>query len=751
MRKKHVIISGALAASLVVTATMSGCSYASTDTVKDMKQVIAEVNITASADFDKEFKEQFAACGDAYDKYKASIDDTKVIKRELVSYFVNVGYSYYQYLGSYEQVFQYLVNDLTSTAVLNQYATTYILQDMVEDNANALIEYLEQKTEVEKYEYLLGGKDSKDVKIAEYSLLVSINSAIDSYEKTIVDESNSNAGSDSRAVPGNVDTEKEDYYPELNGNINYNIYTGYVGEGYCYSLDNSGTYGKERDQVLKDGSTKSTRIRAYTKFLSSLISNNLVDPKTEDLKDVRNLQYIQEEYVSQLKARVLEKYYDLYEENQVELLTKNGYEVVKESYEDLFLQQRDTNKTEDTFGTAIGDMSDTSFILYAPKAENEGTFGFVYNILLPFSASQSAMLTAYQGTYADEKVESGYGSKYYEARNNLLGRIKTTDQRAAWFNGTTDYAFNAKDTVAEYYGKNADRNYLFFENNLTNTERYEALDKYYGKYSYNGLVVEKEDKYVLLPNELDIDEMLNEFSEYINFVLDGGNNVKFGNFGKDNTAKWSKNEAYYQVKGEDFYKKESGELVKNDDDQNQIDYSKFLYATGKVDFGGGSKTEIRTNVLNKSETNNQYKVLSAVNELQYAYTTDTGVLSQYLGYSVEAGDTNYIKEFEYAAHEAINNGAGSFAVCAGDYGWHLIYVTYAFDEIGTDGRVYGDDFNTDNIEVKGTFENLFYEYVKSKTIPDISSNRRTQLISKYSSETTVTKYEKTYKDLLNLS
>ena len=142
--------------------------------------------------------------------------------------------------------------------------------------------------------------------------------------------------------------------------------------------------------------------------------------------------------------------------------------------------------------------------------------------------------------------------------------------------------------------------------------------------------------------------------------------------------------------------------------------------------------------------------MSAVNELEYAYTTDTGVLSQYLGYTVEAGDTSYIKEFEYAAHQAVNNGEGSFSVCAGDYGWHLIYVTYTFDIEDGNGALYQPNWQA-NITKEGTFEYMFYEWIKDNDLDEVSTTRQTYIINKFNKDkVTVKKYEKAYKNLTNL-
>lgn len=721
MRKKQ-IISDALAASVAVAATLGGCSLVTPNTSADMTQVIAEVNVANAAALDKELG-----------AYKDAVGTSTVIKRELVAYFLNVGYSYVQSGLSYENVFNMLMNALVENSVLTQYATLYLLKNKADtENKSAetiISEYTALETQAEKYEYLLGGKGSKDVILAEYSLLSTLNNAIDSYEKKILTESDSSNGSETRSTPANVDTEKDDYYPvDDNGKLDYNVYTGYEG----YLLSNSGAYQKD----ALDKTRRATRIRAYNEFISSLASSSydLVDKSKENLRDVRSLSYIQDEYVSQLEQRIINKYYDLYEEEREELLKGKGedaYSYIQAVYEDLLNLQTKNYSSEDAFSKALGNMNDSTFVLYAPDtSEDKGVYGFVYNILLPFSAAQSVQLSALQTRYADSEKDGGYSAEYYIQRNELLRQIETTDQRSAWFNGETDYAYK-KDGVKgqDYYGNSG---WLFFENNLEYTYKYESLEKYAGAYSFNGTVHEADGDYVLYAKPLNIDNMLDEFVGYINYVT-------------GTTTTYTKNDNYYNLSEATLYKKV--------DDKDKIDYSNFVYAGGKVKFNGTENGSYvrddeaynRANLLNKESK--QYKALSAVNELQYAYTTDTGVLSQYIGYSVEAGDTSYIKEFEYAAHEAIKAGAGSFAVCAGDYGWHLIYVTYTFDNAS--GNQYTPNWK-DNVDVEGTFENLFYEYVKSNDIKDISTTRRTQILAEFNLDSTVTKYQSRYQDLLDL-
>lgn len=708
-RKK--IIGGILAASVALSAVLGGCSQVTSNQTADMNQVLAEINVTNAAAIDGDLKE-----------YAEAVGTSKVIKRELITYFINAGSTYINNYGwSYEQTFTQLMDGLVDNAVLIQYATLYLLKDKAEkDNKSAetvISEYASKETQKAKYEYLLG-ENSDDVKIAAYSLMKAINTAIDNQEKRNSGD-DSSSGTDTRSTPSGVDTEKEDYYPaNEDGSLNYGVYTGYEG----YLLADSGAY--QEDPV--DGTTRARRIKAYKDFLDSLVSlgYNLVDKTAENLRDVMNLNYIQEEYVSQLEQRLLNKYYDLFEADEEEKLINAGeskYAYIDSVYKDLLEYQKDAYSTESGVSSALGNMSDSEFILYAPDTSDEGTYGFVYNILLPFSASQSARLTELQTLYKDDDADGGYKPEYYVARNELLNNIKTVDQRSAWFNGETDYAFKAEEGSG-YYGNSG---YLFFENNIKNTDRYEPLSKYYGKYAYNGTVVEKEDDYVLVPEKLTINDMLDEFIGYVNYAT-------------GNSDSYDINTGYYNLSADNLYKDEAGD--------KKIDYQNFVYAEGKITLDGDEAYN-RNYFLYTGEDNKNYKALSAVNELQYAYTTDVSVLSQYVGYSVDAGDTSYIKEFEYAAKKAIEGGAGSWAVCAGDYGWHLIYVTYTFGNSGV--AQYTPDWEN-NVEKEGTFENLFYERVKSKNISNISTTRSTQIIKEFKSDSTVTKWQARYQDLLDI-
>lgn len=730
MKKKRIAVA-ALASCMVLTATFTGCSLVSTNNRADMAQTIATVDISKA--------ETFADSG--FSEYRSAVTEKSIVKRNIVSYFLNVGYSYIQNGYSYKDTFNMLMTALVDNAVLVQYSTLALLEAKAEEENKTAAKVLEEynaadKTQAQKYEYLLG---EDDILLAKYNLYSSINSAIDNYEKSVIEENDDKyTGTDTRTTPTNLNTEQEDYFPETvkDGKkaLDYGVYTGYEK----YLIKDSGAY---KDNAL-DGTTRNTRKKAYNRFLKNLRNNNLVDTETEaeNFTDVLALKYIEDEYVNQLENRIINKYYDIYEEQQEARLLEDNY--IQNEYRKILDDQKDAYGKASAFESALDNMASDKFMMYSPDTSDaklddsihdygaeHGRFGLVYNILLPFNARQSARLTELNSI----RTATGDDNAYFNERNRLLKDIETEDQRAAWFNGATDYSFkvseNEKYKDKEYFG---DSGYLFFEGNLTDSEeggRYEKLQAYDGRYAYNGSVHENEDgSYTLIGNKLDIDGMLDEFTSYVNFVLNDGNGGE-----KHVEMKYLGGNAYYGDFNNKYTEEKDGEDV--------TDYSKLLYAWGQVDFGAFDKDDL----MNPAAESGQYKAMSAVNELQFAYTTDTGVLSKYAGYSVSAYSTSYIKEFEYAAKFAISHGEGTFAVCAGDYGWHLIYVTCVFDV----GETYTPDWT--RVKDKGTFENQFFEYMKSKDLSDVSSSRRDAIIKQFSKEgVSVVKYQDRYQDLLDI-
>ena len=178
------------------------------------------------------------------------------------------------------------------------------------------------------------------------------------------------------------------------------------------------------------------------------------------------------------------------------------------------------------------------------------------------------------------------------------------------------------------------------------------------------------------------------------------------------------------------------------DAEEEIDYSGFVYAEGNFNL-----TQVDAADYFNAETD-AYKALSAVNELMFAYSTDTGCLNKYMGYAVNAHKTSFVSEFEYAAQMVVEKGVGSFAVVPSDYGWHIIYCSYVFD--GNDS-VYGyanaDELAADR-EKEGTFSYLFYEALKKTSATTQSTSVQSAIIKEF--EGAVQLFTDTYQDLLDI-
>ncbi|MGN0804553.1 MAG: hypothetical protein ACI4MS_04135 [Candidatus Coproplasma sp.] len=719
--KSKILLCATVAVAITMGGTLAGCV---TINEEDVKQVVSTVNISNSQAFKDEF-------GD----YASVVTTESILKRDLLSAFLSTGYSYVQQGYSYADVFDLLSDGLVENSAVTQYATVYLLKSKCEDASSGvdLATFKSKPTEKEKLEYLLGGEDSKGVRTATYTLKYTLNNTLDSYEESkIKEEDDSYVGTDSRSTPTDVDTLNEDYIPE-----NYNVYTGYNG----YLLADAGN-----DYEPLNGTNRNTRRKAYSSFVSYLKNNYMLTSEDTNTTDIMSLTYVQDLYLSQLQQQVISEFSDLFEDECESIINTTdddgNYTYIQSRYDKMLTKQSADYDESSSFETAMGNISDTSFILFSPDTSDSdvagGTYGYVYNILLPFSNLQESRLKELQ--YYRDNNDSITESKYFADRNKLLKNITSTDQRGAWFNGTKDYSFNVSEyntenedkAITYYNGGNTDRNYLFFENNLTKTDKYEPLDKYIGLYSYNGKVIENKDgSYTLIPKKIDIDGMLEEFKAYVNFVL-GGDKVTIS--AGDSLTGGDNFSAFYSVT--DF-------TVSADSDD--IDYSKLVYATGKIEIDNLSDG------IMFDKTSARYKAMSAVNELQYAYTTDPGILSEqykYLGYSVSAYDTSFIKEFEYSAQQAITMGVGAFKVCAGDYGWHLIYVTDTFKVSATEE--YTPVFTVTNIEKEGTFENRFYTWIKDADMTDEAELKRSEIIREFVNDSTVKTDKKVYKDLAEL-
>lgn len=710
MKMKHTLKkTAALLLSLGLTVGATGCNFLITDSVADLKQVVATVDITDNL-----------GKSDSYASVKADVEklidnkglSTDIPKRDLVAYFLNVGMSYVNNYGyTHEQTFNLLMDGLVNNKILTQFAVAYYLKNGFSEGATATAdacltyvsngqnaegltatekELLKAHPEVLTMQYFLteNGTDFEAYNEAVYNLKKSLNDSLDSAEANYIKADDSaHTHEESRTTPTNVNVEKEKFIPE-----DYDVYTG------RNAFDSCGAYERV------DGSTATTRKKAYNTFLSNLQGYGLI-AKNEDTAVVTELNYFYVELSSSLGRALVNKYFEALKEEAIKALEADNYAYVSNKYQEIKnAQQYAYTQDSSAFETALDSVSDDSFVLYGQK-----DFGFIYNILLPFSASQEQQ-------YAAAKNKGLKQDEVFNARKAILENVQAKDLRTAWFceEDDSNYAYAVNDGFYNNGKAKGENTYLFFENNLTKSSEYESLGQYFGKYPYNGEAkLDKESgEWEFVPNKLDVDGFISEMEGYINYAVN--DNVASGN----KVAKY--NDTTYTKNG-------------------VVDYSKFIYYTGKVELENTNRAQYFY-----AENNDSYAALSAVNELMFAYSTDPGCLNSYMGYVVSPYKTNFVPEFEYAAQYAVKQGVGSYVVAPSDYGWHIIYVAFVYE---ADGDVYGG-FDAADVEKVGTFSNLFYESLKSTSATNYTTDAQNAVLNEY--KTSATRFVSRYQDLLDL-
>ncbi len=703
-RKNTIKKTAALLLGLALAVGGAGCNFVLTDNQKDLAQTVATVNIADSLKNDETYQAYADDVNALIEKISGGKSSAEISKRDLVSYFLSTGYMYVQNYGySYEDTFNMLMDGLVSREIMIQYAMAYYLKngegislekceayvqaqlDALDDAVPAQKkekELLQAYPEVLVYKYFLtdGGKaeSAAEYDRVVYKLKKSINDSLDSLEKGFIAAAEEEHNhEETRTLPTGVDTEKEDYYTN-----NYDVYTGRK------------TWDATNNEYERlDGSTTETRRKAYNGFLANLQSYNLikVGDKIEDTADITHLEYYYIELTSSLAQNLIVKFNKALENVPVAMLDANNGKYVADKYEEMYAEEeRIYSQDPDAFSNAIGSLNKDSFLLYGAK-----DFGFVYNVLIPFSTSQSVR-------YTEAKNKGLSEDELYKARAALLQDVKAEDLRGSWIS-EHDHANYSYVENGEYY---------FFENSLTKNDQYETLTHYIGGYSYKGTV---DDEMVATPTEVPFTTVVDDMVALINEYT--GLNVT-----KRTKSKYYEQESYF--------------------DGDEIDYERFILTEGKVEF-----TKEPTASDHFDERSESYKALSAVNEIMFAYNTDPGIFNTYLGYAISPYSTNFMKEFEYAARKAVAGGVGSYNVVPTDYGWHIIYCSFAYGEEG--GKVYGA-YDHSQKDIKGTFSNLFYESLKATAISNYTTEIQSDILNTYNVDENVTLYKGAYKDLLNM-
>lgn len=740
MNKKNLKKTAALMLGLALAAGATGCNFTVTDNTRDLDQIVATVDISSALREDERYNDEIA------EAVAQIIGKSEISKRDLVTYFLSAGSSYAQNYG-YSYTFNMLLNNLINREIIIQYAVAAYLAD--EESGLTLAGYdryvetalanaeredakkaelLKAHPEVLTFEYFLGGTESEEYKRAVYGLNKSLNDSLDSLETQYIKshDQDHNHDEDARGVPTGVGTEKEEYY-----STNYNVYTG------RNDLSSCGDYEKQ------EGSTTVSRRNAYNRLLANLYSYGLISTqggKVENPSDIYHLDYYYVELSSSLAQAFINKYY---EDLEKDVESKMNKVYVQAKYDALLAEQQRAyeNKPSD-FATAMDSVSDSSFLLYGTE-----NFGFVYSILVPYSATQEI-------EYAQYKAQGLTNNELLLKRADIWAEIEAEDLRSTWI--TNDEHTNYSYEKVEVEDDKEVTKYYFFENHFSadKADRYEPIRHYAGQYPFQGTVVKDADgdiDKVKTKTGKNIDDVLGDM---LTLIKDATGGLVSTELTETNYLGSPKTKYEYYRSTKDYttdIKKDAegnevtdgnGNYVWVDDDEVE-DYSRFIYRQGKIQF---SQTPTASDFFNPASES--YKALSAVNEILFAYSSDPGSLNMGMGYVVSPYGNGYVSEFEEAAQWAVKEGVGAWAVVANDFGWHIVYCSYKYEN----GAMYSYNHAeaVGETMVEGSFSKLFYDSLKDSMISNVTTEIQSMVLNQFNDDNAVKKYQKAYQDLLDM-
>lgn len=433
-----------------VLSTFAACDWVTTIVDKDMAQVVASVNI----DEDK-------------------LNDDNVLKRDLIAGYMSYGYQYVS-TGSYttSQAYQLVLDNVINNKVITQLARLSLSSDgsakYVKTDARGL-----DNTYVKHLQSYLDEYENAN---ALYLVKSSINSMVNSFvEDDDEDEVKEDETFTARTTPTAKDehlTEEEELQKDATeyeikvvaATLKYDEDGAEIDATFQSWLDGTATVTvKALNEYLYahyEIDFSGDRKQAASKLFDYLATNGLnrqgnkwalleVDKKSDKDQyfnvanpDVcLNCAYFESLLISRLESAVISKYEDTLTDGieNTELDVDKLWQQYKVEYE---TQEALYRNDITSYETALGNASDSSFVLYAPF---DGKYGYVTNLLIGFTDEQSALLSAYsskEGVTEDQIVNY---------RKGLLADLKAYDQRTTWVQSNYGTYDSAKFTFGDDY------------------------------------------------------------------------------------------------------------------------------------------------------------------------------------------------------------------------------------------------------------------------------------------------------------
>lgn len=525
MKKRLIKFVTLILSAIMALAGFSGCNLVTSNTERDLNQVVATVNINS---------------------------EDNIYKKDLIMSYLNYGYYYVQYYGySAADTYNLILNNLINNRIIVQVAYDTFKND-------------ETYTKNTKYEqsdikWYLSDEDITD---AKYSTYKSINDLIDSYVEK-ADEKQDTLTVDVRTVPTNAKNAEKDV--------------------------DKAEYVKNIDENGFDTASENRRV-AFNKVIKLLEANEL---KGKDYDGtIPSTDYFKLLLKSNYESKIVENY-----ENYIVKGIKDNLKF--SDLETLFTEKLTGQKewSNEKFVSALSSASATEPILYSNQ---NGTYGYVYNLLLGVSDAQSKKIEELQHEKEHEHLNE---AEYAAKRKTILEETTAKDLRSSWVLSGYDGIFEKANEDDEY-----------------------------GKYTFTG--------------------------DY-KFTKDG---LAFQGEVKQLRAKTDDKDGIYSIGSvETFGLKKFTEFV------NEYVYGDTTTEVAPIDNAD------RYFEYNKADKPQEYD--AKINELLFAFSTDSGSLNTYKGYVIKPENTEYVKTFGEAGKALLAEGGSSYMVVASDYGYHFMFFS----------------------------------------------------------------------------
>lgn len=330
-----------------------------------------------------------------------------IYKKDLIVGYMNYGYIYTQYYGyDAARTYKLILNGLIENRIVVQVATDVFENGDAELGIERTVNEAYAAPALERY------LTADEITEAKYYSYKSINDLLDSYSE---DKSKTEIADtlifDVRTVPTDAknaekDVDKEEYVEKIEN------------EGFDVSSDE-----------YKRG--------AFNKVIKLLKANDLLGKDYDGT--LLTTEYLKQLLKNNYESQLISNYEEAILKSIKDSLT---YEKLAQSYTDKLNEQKEWSNQE--FVDALSSASATSPILYSNQ---EGKYGYVYNLLLGINDYQSKQIEELQ----EERVHEVWTEeKYSEERAKVLAGTIAQDLRKTWILSGYDFDFATKKFTGDY-------------------------------------------------------------------------------------------------------------------------------------------------------------------------------------------------------------------------------------------------------------------------------------------------------------